>query len=189
MGVKICNSCSKGRESVDGKSQCKDCVDRSRIDRSRTRHGLTACIYTSQRHRSSKRSHSHPEYDIDELHEWLLSQELFHKLYNEWVESGYSSQKRPSVDRIDDYRAYSLDNIQLMTWDENRIKSYEDKIDGKNNKTSRAVNQYSLEGEFIERFHSLAEAERITGVQRPNINHCCLGKRKWAGGFVWKFSD
>lgn len=189
MAVKTCNTCSKELVLVDGKNHCKDCIDRSRIDRSRTRHGLTACIYSSQRHRSEKKGYSPPEYDIDELHEWLLSQELFHKLYNEWMESGYSSQKRPSVDRIDDYKGYSLDNIQLMTWDENRVKSYQDKIDGKNNKGSRPVNQYSLDGEFIERFHSLIEAQRVTGVQRSNINHCCLGTRKWAGGFIWKFAD
>ncbi|MGG2096023.1 NUMOD1 domain-containing DNA-binding protein [Bacillus sp. S13(2024)] len=43
--------------------------------------------------------------------------------------------------------------------------------------------QFSLEGTFIGKFKSIAEAERITNTN--NIWMACSGKRKTAGGFKW----
>lgn len=36
-------------------------------------------------------------------------------------------------------------------------------------------------------FQSINEAERQTGIKQSSISKCCLGKRKTAGGFHWKF--
>jgi hypothetical protein len=47
----------------------------------------------------------------------------FYELYNNWIDSGYKKSDKPSVDRIDDYKGYSFDNIQLMTWKENNKKN------------------------------------------------------------------
>ena len=43
-------------------------------------------------------------------------------------------------------------------------------------------------GELLATFPSLAEAERVTGIDDGNISQCCLGKLKSAGGYVWKYS-
>lgn len=44
-------------------------------------------------------------------------------------------------------------------------------------------------GSFVSIFESAKEAERITGISRKNISLCCLGQRKIAGGYSWKFCN
>lgn len=129
-----------------------------------------------------------PSYSKEWLKNWLFSNPEFHRIYDLWVLSDFDSYMKPSVDRINDYVSYTEYNIQLMTWKENCFKLYEDKKQGRNNKISNAVCMYSKDGELIEKFHSLSEAERKTSISRTNISLCCKGIRKRAGGFTWKFS-
>ena len=49
------------------------------------------------------------------------------------------------------------------------------------------VVQYGIDGNQIGELKSARDAERNTNVGRNVIGQCCLGKRKTAGGFVWKF--
>ncbi len=53
--------------------------------------------------------------------------------------------------------------------------------------SKKCVAQYSLSGEFIDIFESMAEAELKTGVSHSGISMCCNDKREYAGGFIWKF--
>ena len=50
-----------------------------------------------------------------------------------------------------------------------------------NNGNSKGVVQKSLEDEYIDSYVSMAEAERVTGVNKKNICSCCQGKRQTAG--------
>lgn len=50
-----------------------------------------------------------------------------------------------------------------------------------------AVLQYSLDGEFIKRYASSGEAERENNISSSKVGACCRGKRKTAGGYVWKY--
>lgn len=57
---------------------------------------------------------------------------------------------------------------------------------------SRKVSKYSMNGELIETYSSLAEAERQNeGVHHANIVRCCngSGRLKSTGGFKWKYAD
>lgn len=36
-------------------------------------------------------------------------------------------------------------------------------------------------------FYGCGEASRETGINRGNINSCCNGRRKFAGGYEWKY--
>ena len=50
------------------------------------------------------------------------------------------------------------------------------------------VYQYNLEGdELIAVWKSTREAARILGVNNSSISKCCRGKRKTAGGFIWRY--
>lgn len=44
-------------------------------------------------------------------------------------------------------------------------------------------------GEVIATFESLHEAERQTGIYSSNICGVCLGKKKSAGGYFWKYKE
>ena len=53
------------------------------------------------------------------------------------------------------------------------------------------VLQYTLEGELIGKYSSSAVAETVNNISRSKVGECCRGKRKSAGGYIWKcdFSD
>ena len=51
----------------------------------------------------------------------------------------------------------------------------------------KAVNQYSLNQEFIETFKSASEASRLSGISKSCITKCCRGERKTSGGFIWNY--
>ena len=42
-------------------------------------------------------------------------------------------------------------------------------------------------GELLSTFPSTKEAERVTGINQGSISHCCNGKLKSAGGYIWKY--
>lgn len=53
----------------------------------------------------------------------------------------------------------------------------------------RAVCQYDLEGNFISKYISIAEASLSTGVETGNIVSCCKGKYKQMNGFIWRYAS
>lgn len=50
---------------------------------------------------------------------WAMPHTKFHKLYIEWVDSGYDRKLCPSVDRIDSSKGYTLENMEWVTHSEN----------------------------------------------------------------------
>lgn len=56
-------------------------------------------------------------------------------------------------------------------------------------KRSISVTQLNTDGVLLASFQSAHEAERQTGIHHANILACCLGERKTAGGYVWKYKD
>ncbi len=55
------------------------------------------------------------------------------------------------------------------------------------NNGEKAVDQFRLDGSFVKRYDSIAEAIRQTGIR--NMSSCCSGNRKKAGGFIWRYAD
>ena len=54
----------------------------------------------------------------------------------------------------------------------------------------KAVVQLTIEFEFIARYDSATEAERVTGIKIHNISSVCNHKRqKTAGGYIWIFES
>ena len=155
---------------------------------SRTKEGLIKSIYYDQRSHSLNRKHPMPEYSKEELIVWTFSQSNFDKLYENWVESGYKKDLRPSVDRKDDYVHYKLENLQLVTFRENYKRSHEDMKNGTNNKQSKTVYQYDLEGNFIKEFHSCRFAGRELNLSPTSIGRVCNYNQKTAGGFIWSYT-
>lgn len=186
------------------RAECRDCLAAYFSLYRKTKEGLITGIYNSQRRSSKRRGYANPSYSRGEFISWCLEQEAFHHLYELWVSSDYDMMEIPSVDRLDDYKPYSFDNIQLMTWRENKAKGHLDEVVGRNKKKSKAVNQYDLSGNLIATYHSTHNASRITGVNQAGISGVCNGKvvkkgyksngeprsgvPKTAGGFIWKFA-
>lgn len=60
---------------------------------------------------------------------------------------------------------------------------------GKDNPKSKAVNQFSRDGEFVKNWESLNEVLRELNINVTSVSDCCKGKRKTAGGYIWKYAE
>lgn len=116
----------KYKYSKDGlKGECKSCVKEKVVLYGRTREGLANRLYGQQVSSSKRRlsprgiGKDKPEYSKSEFREWLFSRGNFETLFNNWVLSDYESDLRPSGDRIDDSKPYTLDNLSLVEWRQN----------------------------------------------------------------------
>lgn len=152
----------------------------------KTKNGVICMIYNNQKIRSKRLNWDAPSYDLNTLRSWVLAKSEFHKIFNKWVSSGYLRNNKPSIDRIDDYKPYSLDNIQIVSWKENNDRGSLDQKSGLNTKNCESVIQTDVNNNYINTFHSLRHAARMTGVPSCNIGLVCSGERKTAGGFKWR---
>jgi len=53
----------------------------------------------------------------------------------------------------------------------------------------KAVVQINREGEIMQRYFSIGDASRITGISKDSIRDAAKGKQKSAGGFFWMFEE
>lgn len=56
-------------------------------------------------------------------------------------------------------------------------------------KQGRKIRQYTLKGEYIRSWNSIAEAADHYKVDRSSVMRCCQGKFKKSAGFIWKYID
>ncbi|MDO4759945.1 MAG: zinc-ribbon domain-containing protein [Candidatus Saccharibacteria bacterium] len=54
---------------------------------------------------------------------------------------------------------------------------------------SKKVYQYSLNGELINEFESLSDAQKSTGILKTSICNVCNGLTKTAGGYIWSYTE
>jgi group I intron endonuclease len=53
----------------------------------------------------------------------------------------------------------------------------------------KPIIQYTKDGEFIKEWPSLSDAAKSLGIHNGCISSACTGKRKSAGGFLWKYKE
>lgn len=194
--MKVCTRCevnkdlldfSKNSSSYDGyNTWCKVCYK----EYSRAKPNVINIIYNMQVKNSKDIFHLPPTYTKQEFYDWLIDDWLFNLLYDNWSNCGHIKDMKPSIDRIDDYKGYSFNNVQVMTWLENNNKYRRDKKNGISNQNNIAVVQLDKIGNIINEFHSISEAHRITNISRVSIGRCCDNKYgfKSAGGYIWKYA-
>lgn len=51
----------------------------------------------------------------------------------------------------------------------------------------KKIQQFTKNNEFIAEYNNLTEAAKITHINLSNIGEVCKGKRKTAGGYIWKY--
>lgn len=78
----------------------------------------------------------------------------------------------------------SVSNLEWCTYSENSIHAWKNSLKNSDS-IDKAVEQYTMNGDFIKRYKSSAEATRETGFS--HIHCAARGTRKSAGGFIWKF--
>lgn len=183
------SSCQSSKDKL--RPSCKACTVKATQARQKTLKGLVKKIFHNQKMTTGKMGREAPSYTEVELLNWML-ENGYEALWKVWAESGYDKWLSPSIDRIDNTKSYSLTNIQLVTWRKNLENQKEQNKSGKYLHTkSKAVNQYTLEGNYIKSFPSAAMAAREMcgrNTSISNITMVCAGKLKTAYGYLWKFA-
>lgn len=92
----------------------------------------------------------------------------------------------PQVNHIDGNKENNnVNNLEWCNQKENMQHSY--KI-GLRRNIVKSINQYDKNGNFIKKWDSIMQAERCLKISNTSISACCLGKKKSAGGYIWKFA-
>lgn len=91
----------------------------------------------------------------------------------------------------------SLENLEWCTQAHNAnhafhiLKAHSNSIcvgaKGSKSMFSKTVFQYSKNGGLINKFGSTREVTRLLGIDYSSISGVCNGKRKTAGGYVWRY--
>lgn len=108
-------------------------------------------------------------------------------------------ENKPQINHINSIRDdFRLENLEWVTAGENLKHCYGHNrkkrfspMDGMYNNRNyipRDVNQYTLDGEFVAYYESLADAERKTGISKSSIGNNCAGQRKTCSGFIFKYA-
>jgi hypothetical protein len=130
-------------------------------------------MYSNERSSSKKRGLKGPNYTKAEFKAWVLSQPNFMELYNDWVDSGYDRWYKPSADRIDNMKDYTLSNLQLMTAWENHQKSRME--------NGRRVIVFTRDGHWKCEYDTIEYAKFDLGITRGEILKCDSPLCTWKG--------
>lgn len=172
--MKKCSKCKKEKsldEFANQKSKrdgkypfCRKCERERELSYRRSKKGLTANMYSNQISNSKSRGMKKPNYSLEEFRDWCFSQDTFHELYDDWVSSGYDRRACPSGDRIDNSKSYTLDNLQLVSFNVNEYNFKRDIIEGKYEyKNFVSVVMVDEQMNVIKRWKSAAIAVRDMG--------------------------
>lgn len=151
----------------------KDTIKKQHREYLKTQHGKILYLLQS----INKRCYDPNNKD----YRWYGSKGIQNNLtYNDlkilWDRDRFTELKRPSIDRLDSEKDYSLDNCQFIEMSENISK---EKI--------RKVVQKTLEGKTVKIWNSMNEAKIEGGFNNGSISACCRGKCKTTGGFKWEY--
>lgn len=192
MDTKKCSKCSKIKPLTDFykkglyyRSICKVCLNKESRVWEKSKKGVLYSIFKCQEKASTQRGHPPPQYSFDEFKAWAMGQDIFHVLYENWVNSGHKKDLKPSADRVDDYIGYRFDNIRIVMWIEN-LKNYrEDVKNGINTKDCKSIVELTMDGDFIKEHYSISSAGRLNNLDPSGIVKCCKGKVKFCGNSKW----
>lgn len=106
-----------------------------------SRSQLVAQMWSGIIQRSKLRNHA-LGITKDELFDFVLktNSKKFEMLYLGWVAMDFHKWFKPSIDRLDSRKGYSLENIRLVTWRENFIARYREGLPQRRRNSKRTHN-------------------------------------------------
>jgi hypothetical protein len=194
--MKNCKDCKIDKDPVlfyGLQNECKECT-KKRVKKNSSKvgsgydfseKGVLRVIYKTQKRHNKIRGHGEMPYTKEQLKLWMYENN-FLSLFDSWVKSGWSTEVKPSVDRIDDFKGYSLDNIRLITWRGNREHQHSDIFNGvsTSGKRCKALYQYDGVMNLIASYVSYSQAARSIGY---SLEYQIKKEVKCRGGYYWSY--
>ena len=149
----------------------------------KTPKGVLTNLYSKMQERNIKRGYGILPFSLSELHEIYLNDKNFLCIFKKWEEGNYRTELKPSFDRINPTIGYTLENIEIKTWGENRKKADWEK----SFIYTTPVVMLDKNGTVIREFGSTKEASLITGFSQSGITACCQGRYSQTNGYIFKY--
>ena len=90
-------------------------------------------------------------------------------------------------------KCYCLEECLLVNNSENvkQANKHQDHsfMKCENNPYAKKVAQYNKQGNLIKIWDCIMDVERHLRINHSQISKCCRGKRKSAGGYIWKYYE
>lgn len=96
----------------------------------------------------------------------------------------YSKEERQKLGESHKGFHFTEDSKRKMSESAKKSWTYE-----RRKSAGKAVDQFDLDGNYIQTFISTREAQRALGANSSHISSCCRGKRKTAYKFIWRYSN
>ncbi len=162
----------------------------------RTVDGWTTKVYGRMRFSSKTRKMSMPSFTKQELKEWAINNKIEERI-KIWSENGCLKSETPSVNRLDDYKPYTLENIELTNWEDNnkkgrgsiKVKELVHSVLGNIAKKmfSRPVIKSDLNGKVLALYPSAREAARQNNTDSGSISSVCRGEKHTHHNYKWTY--
>lgn len=96
---------------------------------------------------------------------------------------------KPCIDHINTDRTDNrVCNLQWCSHKENSNNpNTKNKVMSYSNYKSKPIIQFSKDGELIRKWDCIRDVQREMGINNASISECCNGKRKTAGGYIWRY--
>lgn len=122
--------------------------------------------------------------------EWFDGCDVHHKDFNRL---NNRADNLIVVTKEEHYKLHLKDNIERGKTNGMKGKHHSDEskkkisesLKGKKSTLKKAVVMLNSDGDILNMFESIAEAQKETGIK--HISECCNKKIKTAGGYVWKY--
>jgi len=150
----------------------------------KTPKGLLTNIYQRIKNRCLKYEYS-LDFTLKDIHILFLNDKKFIKLFKFWEKNGYKYYDVPTIDRIDAYKGYEKNNIQILSWLENRKKGDKECAI----KKWKPIIMTDMDGNKIKRFESIKRCANETGLNYSLIILVCQGKRNHTGGYKFIYDN
>lgn len=149
----------------------------------KTPKGVLTNMYHHQKTRNKLKGFGEMGYTLEWFQDAFLNNDKYNRMFEEWVKSGYSKAKKPTIDRINNKKGYKKDNIQLLAWADNRFKQTMER------RCRKGKVLQKLNGEVVKVWKSQREIWRTLNVQQSMISMALTGKCKTAYGFEWEYES
>ena len=112
------------------------------------------------------------------IRKWYQVHRIVWEAFNGSIPEGYE------INHLDERPVNNaLSNLSLVTHKENV------NYGTRNEKCSKPVLQFTLDGILVKEYPSIHQAYRETGFSQGNISSCCNGKLKTAYGYKWRYKE